>query len=198
VIGTTYVIDSSSPIPPLALDTPGGLVDGVDLTFSNDLSRAIHPGELRVLRASPECDHSRGRRGCSQDAAHTRAANGRIDKDLARYGHRFSLGTERCQIQPLREKRASPGKQNVVRRGEDGSAVGIEEILRLLRVERADVDSLSGDCAAEEKKVISVRQKVGISLGCLLGCELRAGLHFRYRRGNRYLRFQPAVLQDRQ
>ena len=50
----------------------------------------------------------------------------------------------------LREKRASPGEQNVVWRGENRSAVGIEEMLRLLRVKRADVDSLSVDRAGEE------------------------------------------------
>lgn len=52
VIGTTYAIDMSAPFAPFtAIPTPGGLTDGVDLTASNNLARAVlpHPGFVHVI-----------------------------------------------------------------------------------------------------------------------------------------------------
>lgn len=52
VIGSTYAVDLSVPFAPFAtIPTPGGLTDGVDLTASNNLARAVlpHPGFVHVI-----------------------------------------------------------------------------------------------------------------------------------------------------
>jgi concanavalin A-like lectin/glucanase superfamily protein/flagellar hook capping protein FlgD len=51
VVGSTYALDPAVGAPVVTLATPGGLVDGCDLTASNDYTRAVlpHPGLVHVI-----------------------------------------------------------------------------------------------------------------------------------------------------